>query len=558
MLQRLFSHSGPWVLFLAWAGLIALVDPVGDFPLNDDWTYGRSVQTLVEEHRFELDNWGEMTLVAHLAWGFLFCKVFGFSFTVLRWSTLVLSLIGAIGLWRLARDHGYRNGSSLLWGLLLLFNPLYAGLSFSYMTDVPFTAVVIWLTVFLARALREPRISYLLWAGVLAIIAVMLRQLALVWPLAFALAGGWHYRFHWHQWWRWLLPLALSLGAYFAYLSLGRTLDFLPQTFNSKWAQLWELVFHPNARLLRNVVGYALVSIGYLGLFILPILGLEKRPNPLWKRALMLGLGTLAGVLLLAWGKAFPTLDNVWVDIGIGPITTPDHYGNVVHSPDPRMATVIAWGITLVGVLGSALIWDRWLQQSKRFFTPMMTLSPTGPIGPMGAVGLLIYLAPLWCTGLYDRYLPPLFPFLVLILSQHEEIGVSNHKTWVRWSVRSMFIGLALFTTAAVHDYLEMNRVRWHALHELHRHHHVPLDKIVGGVEFDTWNHFQNDNPKWYLTYKDDYMVTQSPLPGYVVVVEHHWSRWLPGEGRIYILEKLDQESPSPVGIQFENGSEGQ
>ena len=544
MQSRIFSHPGPWVLVLAWVALWALVNPSGDFPLNDDWTYSRAVKTLVEDHRLELDNWGEMTLIAHLSWGFLFCKVFGFSFTVLRWSTLAWSLVGALGLWRLARDQGYRHGSSLLWGLLLLFNPMYAGLSFTYMTDVPFTAVVIWLTVFLARAMREPHTSHLLWAALLAVVAVLMRQLAFVWPLAFALAGGWHYRFHWLQWWRWSLPLLLSVGAYFAYLGFGNTMGFLPETFNSKLALLWEVITHPDWRLVRNVAGYALVSLGYLGLFALPVILLEPRTEPRWKRHLMLWTGLAAGIGLLIGGKAFPTLDNVWVDWGIGPVTTPDHFGNVTQWPAPQLPVAISWVLTLVGVLASTVIWERWRSQSKRFFTPVLSLSFTGPIGPMAAVGLLIYLAPLWCTGLYDRYLPPLFPFLVLLLSQHDAIGERNHRPPLRWAVRSMVIICVGFAVAAAHDYMEMNRVRWQALQALTEHHKIPKDRIVGGVEFDAWNHFSNDNREWYTTYTADYMVTLSPVQGYVVVSEHAWSRWLPGEGSVYILVKDENLRP--------------
>jgi|SRR5215831_12123775 len=43
-----------------WAVMVILVNPIGDFPLNDDWAYGWSVKTLVEKRElsaFRLDGY---------------------------------------------------------------------------------------------------------------------------------------------------------------------------------------------------------------------------------------------------------------------------------------------------------------------------------------------------------------------------------------------------------------------------------------------------------------------------------------------------------------------
>jgi hypothetical protein len=90
-------------LLLFWVLLILIINPIGDFPLNDDWCYGKSVKTLYEEGYLKLYNWGEMTLVGHVFYGYLFTKVFGFSFTVLRCSTLLLAVLSSIGLFKIFR-----------------------------------------------------------------------------------------------------------------------------------------------------------------------------------------------------------------------------------------------------------------------------------------------------------------------------------------------------------------------------------------------------------------------------------------------------------------------
>src|SRR3569833_210222 len=87
------------VIFLTaiWVLTEFLVNPVGEFPLNDDWSYTLSLQNWYHDHQYHLVGWTSMPLATQLAWGLIFCKTFGFSFTVLRFSTLVLGLAGGFG-----------------------------------------------------------------------------------------------------------------------------------------------------------------------------------------------------------------------------------------------------------------------------------------------------------------------------------------------------------------------------------------------------------------------------------------------------------------------------
>jgi hypothetical protein len=105
------KDDGRWTDLLLMTGLWAVMtwiaNPLGDFPLNDDWTYGVSVKALVEEGRmFYLTEWACKTLVAHVFWGALFCLPFGFSYTALRFSQLTADcsevLRRTICVWNLA------------------------------------------------------------------------------------------------------------------------------------------------------------------------------------------------------------------------------------------------------------------------------------------------------------------------------------------------------------------------------------------------------------------------------------------------------------------------
>ena len=74
------------LIFLAvlWLAVIAVVNPTGDFPINDDWSYGLAVRSLISRHAWRPTDFTSMPLVAQALWGSLFCLPFGFSFTALR------------------------------------------------------------------------------------------------------------------------------------------------------------------------------------------------------------------------------------------------------------------------------------------------------------------------------------------------------------------------------------------------------------------------------------------------------------------------------------------
>src|SRR5919197_2237820 len=183
-------------LALAMAALLAVVPPLGEFPINDDWLYARTVQGLIERGQLEVPAWGASSLVLQAYWGGLFARLFGFSHGALRASTVVLGAAGVLGCYALLRELlGARR--ALLGALLLLVNPLYVTLSYSFMTDVPFLSLTLWALFCYVRALRGQRIrlGWLVAGSVFAGGAFLVRQLGAALPLAalgsLLLIGGW-------------------------------------------------------------------------------------------------------------------------------------------------------------------------------------------------------------------------------------------------------------------------------------------------------------------------------------------------------------------------------
>src|SRR5262245_2719136 len=97
-----------------WLVPLAMLRPLHDTPFVDDWAYAWSVEHLLQTGEFRILDWSVSLDAAHVLWGALFCAPFGFSFTALRLSTWVLSLLGLVGFYVLLRELGASRRDTLL------------------------------------------------------------------------------------------------------------------------------------------------------------------------------------------------------------------------------------------------------------------------------------------------------------------------------------------------------------------------------------------------------------------------------------------------------------
>lgn len=179
---RLNLHA-PWRGQLPDLGLVVLMSavplvalrPLQNAPFIDDWTYAWSVEHLLRTGELKSLDWAVSQNVAQVFWGALFCAPFGFSFTALRLSTWVASLCGLLGLYTLLRELGASRADTLVGVALVAFYPVYFILSFSFMTDVPFVAMMIWFFAALVRALKRHSSRALAAAVLFASLAVAIR-----------------------------------------------------------------------------------------------------------------------------------------------------------------------------------------------------------------------------------------------------------------------------------------------------------------------------------------------------------------------------------------------
>src|SRR5262249_14330786 len=95
-------------------------------------------------------------------------KTFGFSFTVLRFCTIILLLVGVTALYYLLREFGVGDCEASLLSLALVCSPAVLFLSFTFQTDVQFLG---WMILALWLYCRALRINSYAWMGLASIAA---------------------------------------------------------------------------------------------------------------------------------------------------------------------------------------------------------------------------------------------------------------------------------------------------------------------------------------------------------------------------------------------------
>lgn len=555
------KYTIPAALTGIWLCMALLVDPIGDFPLGDDWSYGRVVKTLVETGSFQYTDWVSMPLFAQAIWGALFCLPFGFSFTALRISTLVLGLVGILATFLLLRRLGARRNAAFLSALIVATNPLYFALSHSFFTDVPFYALTALSFLLFAQGIESGRVQSYAGGIALASLAVLTRQMGVVLPIAVAVAVIAKQGVSRKTVLLAVTPPLIVFCVYLGYNWLVEVTIGQSMVYNLKMEEFVGQLRLPLSDLLWNAFSRASTALLYLGLFLLPAssMSLPGRWRLLSARHRSISLAvivifvSLPAAYLLSVGRLMPVGDNWLYDFGLGTPTLTDVFLLELENLD-RAPEALWIVVTIFSLAGSGLLMESLASMTMRAFS-------TGEENAIGSsqrwipvsvwTFLLVYLAPLMIAGFFDRYLIALMPFLLIPMAARsaESRPAGGAGPLVFASV--LVSMLAFFSIAATRDYLSWNRARWEALDYLVEQRGTAPDRIDGGFEFNGW-HFDpasgvKPKRRWWV-YDDTYMVTFGPVRGYEMIERFPYQRWLwMDEGSILILKRVPSYRSPPL-----------
>jgi len=537
------------LLTLAWVAVVLLVDPRGGFPLNDDWAYGSVALRLAEHGRFEPSFWQSMPLVTPALWGAAFARVFGASWFALRLSSLTAGWLALVGTFALLREIGWSRARATVGAAALIFNPWMVALSFTFMSDVPFLAAVVWSAWAWLRAVGRGDARWLVLAVMLAIAAVLSRQIGLALPIAFALPAWRRRAFGRWTWLAALAPIAVTVLAIGVHDHLRHAAAVSAVSYDEKS----EALVRGAAGLLRlrgwdHVAGRMVVALAYLGLFALPVTlagldGADARPGRLTGAATC-ALGALGGLAVLVAGWSMPLAGNIVIDFGIGPRTV----AGAIRGASPWVwrAITVAAGVgaaflarALVGSWragrgGGGLDGQRWKPMACALLAATLFAPSVAADTPM-----------------FDRHLLVLLPFL-LAATTVDERDADRRPRFVAALACAL---LAVFSVAGTHDYLAWQRARWALAKGAYAAGIRPTD-LRAGFEIDNLADARAGVRRTALADRSaaPYVVSIAPLAGHPEISRVDVRAWLPGAVRaVYLLAPL----PNPLSTPPLRGARG-
>lgn len=412
---RLQPHWPLLMVIALFVLTVLFVNPLRETAIGDDWAYALTVRHLVETGEYRPHEALAANFLFQAYWGALFARVFGFSYTVLRVSTLVLLFAGTVAFYLLAGEHGLSRTEAGVLTLALISSPLVLRLSFTFMTDAPFMAAVIialWLDT---RAIRLKSLPLMFLGSMAASAAILTRQFGAAFVPGLLVA-----------WWvsgRQRDDLALYLaGAALPAVATGW--QFYMGTIQSTWVAEWyvhrqvELLARPLI-LLQEIPWRIMVFLHYMALsalaLIIPALAgylsnlrrrqREGRHTPAYRRELTL-LAGIPGFLLASGLYGTLVMDRP----GVLPLIPWSLY--VLNDwPRPLVA-----GLTLITLLGAFLFARmmvlRYLEaDARRSLTPGERL--------VDGVTVFLLILQLVFVGFADKYLLALIPCTLIIVGRH-------------------------------------------------------------------------------------------------------------------------------------------
>ena len=509
----------------------ALVRPFQNAPFVDDWVYAWSVENLLTHGRVQVLNYSDNVNVAQIVWGALACVPFGFSFTALRVSTWLLGIVSLCALYLLLRELEVPRRDALLGAATLAVYPVFALLSITFMTDVPFLSMTMLATVAIVRAVRTRSTGWLWAAALAACLAVGIRAVGVVAPIAMVLylvlrRDGWGRARA-----RWLVTLA-PLVLFAVLYSLrsevfhGGDVGWLRGTMPDRLALLREFAL---PLLPRMLAGTFALAVGVLGLALLPLtIGYLGRADLRRTVVVAAAIGAVL-VVLSAIGVGFPlplTAGGIWSmdELGGSSVLVPD------YSPRPG-SPALSWTLLVIATVSSAAAVNAvWRRRGGWSRDAILLWSLAGHGGVMALTWLV-----------YDRYALVLVPYAIaLVLAARPRIHVPVAV--------GAIVMLGVITGVAIRDHLSYNAALWAAVEVLDRS-GVPERDINGGYMVNGWLQYahpeqahrntegQLDVP--WVTSKGDrpYKIANRVSPGWREVTRFPYERWLGASGYIYALK---------------------
>jgi hypothetical protein len=161
-----------------------VVRPLADASVVDSWVYSHAVDIFRQSGSIRFAGYSQATPALQVLYGAAWSRIFGGSFASLDISVATLGALAGIAFYALARKCGAAGWAAILATAMLIANPCYLFMSFSFMTEIPFLALLITAHLAFAQA-RNDDARWLWLSALIAAMGFMVRPFA-----AAAIAGS--------------------------------------------------------------------------------------------------------------------------------------------------------------------------------------------------------------------------------------------------------------------------------------------------------------------------------------------------------------------------------
>jgi hypothetical protein len=481
-----------------------VVRPFAEIGINDDWSYVGTAQVLAQSGHLGYNGWGSPMLGWQAYFGALFIQLFGFSFTIVRFTTVVEAVLAVFLFQRTLVRAGLNSWNATLATITLALSPLCLPLDFTFMNDVPGLLVIvvclymclravkansqrsasIWICMAVVLNVVGGTTRQIAWLGVLVMIPcailVLRRSLRVLLLGGLSCAAGW-------------------LTVLLAVRWLARQPYSVPESAIPGRIDLHSLKF---------VAGLGLNSAGFLALLAMPVLLMFAESVRSWNRrsATVFGAGMLACAIpmivsmvsgrKLAWTAPF--FHDYMTDSTFERLT-------IVTARDLHLAVaddclrILLTALAVLGALSllACLFAERPPSRNPEPRTDSVSWRTLAVVlGPF----TLAYILLLASVGLqfvfYDRHLLPLLAILLLVATRLYQERV---RTNLPFACIVLCVIFGIFSLVATHDRFSSFRGYAAAIDEV-RSSGVPASAILGPWEFEGWTQIETvghvNNPR--------------------------------------------------------------
>jgi hypothetical protein len=482
------------------------IRPFAEIAIVDDWSFVKTAQLLAQTGHMIYNGWSIPILGWQAYLGALFIKLFGFSFTAVRLSTVVESMATAFLLHRTFVRAGVNSWNATLATMTFVLSPLYFPLQFTFMTDVSGVLCIVVCLYMCLRALEAAsERSAMVWISLAALVNALggtARQIAWLGVLVMVPSTLWMLRKNRRVFVSGCLSVIAALFiAAFARYWFARQPYTIPEPLIPSGIDLSSV---------RAAVAFGLRSAGQLALLALPVLlmfaGTLRRWNRRGAAVLLVGLCCLVvpGIALTVASKMHLRFE-LFVD------------DSMIISAFEKLNTIAARGIQFsiaifglpVLLLGALILGTCslvvWLFKSAgRNPVPQQPAIPIswkmlGVVLVPYCLAYIVILVLFMLTSGYfsDRFLVPLFAILLLALTRYYQQTVKANLPLACVLLIAVFGGFSLLAT---HDMFAQYRGYASAIGQIQST-GVPATAILGPWEFEAWTEIEK------VGYVDDHRI---------------------------------------------------